>query len=320
MEIGGTVGVPGIGLDVVMPVMEWVTVRAGFTYMPHVDLRSNFGMSINGLNKKVPADKDKIRRMMSLMEDFTGNPVHKSVDMLFTPNASNLKVLVDFMPFKNNRKWAFTAGFYIGNTTICKASNAESANNTLAAVNLYNSFYVKAITGEPISYQKSDGTMGDFNLDGDFMDKFCRTGMMGMPLGYFPNGDKAIMVPNKNNMAKAKLEACCFRPYIGAGYKTPISTDGRWNLKVDAGMLFMGGTPHVYVDNVYRLPKNTNIDGYFYDIVYYDENYEEHTRTPQTIDLTRDVKGIKGKVGNFVKIAKAFPVLPNISCTITYRL
>lgn len=323
MEIGATAGVPGLGLDVTLPVTDWMSVRTGFICMPNFEIPSNFGLETTSM-RGTPHSSDKRRRMINLMKDFTGNDVDDNVEMLFTSQACNFKLLIDIMPFSRHKEWSFTAGFFVGNANVLSAKNSETGNNTLSSVNLYNSLYVKAITGEPIHYEKGDGTMGDFNLfepGSEMQERICTSGMMGMPLGTFSNGDRAVMVPDKNNMAKARMVTNSFRPYLGAGYKTPLTKDKRLSLKVDAGVLFWGGKPHVYVDNVYRLPANTLNNGYYYDIVYYDEvTYEEHKRTPQTIDLTRDVHNIKGRVGNLVDLVKKFPVLPNLSVTLSYRL
>ena len=49
-----------------------------------------------------------------------------------------MNLLVDVFPFKNNKHWHFTAGFYWGNSTIGKAYNTTEDMPSLVAVGIYN--------------------------------------------------------------------------------------------------------------------------------------------------------------------------------------
>ena len=85
--------------------------------------------------------------------------------------------------------------------------------------------------------------------------------------------------------------------------------------------MFLGGSPHVYVDNVYRV--NTTDD---YDMISWDmEKFFETgdgwvEQIPQRIDLTRDVTDIPGKVGDMVSTIKKFKCWPVLGVTFSYRL
>ena len=334
MDLGVTLSVAGIGADIAMPVGDYVRLRTGFTYMPHFTLTSNFGVEMNGAS----LNDSQRRRMKDMMRHFTGTEMQDNVDMDMQPTWNNFKFLVDFMPIPGNRHWSVTAGFYAGPSRIGRAVNAEDATPTLAAVNMYNSMYMKACKGLPmLQYEDSRGNMHDADLPQDMIDRLLSAGMMGMPLGHFADGDKAMMVPNENSVAKATMEVSKFRPYIGLGYNTALSPDGKWKLSVDAGVMFWGGKPKVYVDNVYKLKSIVcDADYWYYDttwmqIEWVDENtffpvFDENGEViyedvqPQRIDLTRDVSDIRGKVGDMVKTVKKFTCLPMVGITVSHSL
>ena len=175
---------------------------------------------------------------------------------------------------------------------------------------------MKACKGESmLVYEDSRGNMHDADLPQDMIDRLLSAGMMGMPLGHFADGDKAMMVPDRNSVAKATMEVSKFRTYVGLGYNTALSPDGKWKLSVDAGVMFWGGKPKVYVDNVYKLDAAAD-----YDMGYFDDNWEWVDAEPQRIDLTRDVSDIRGKVGDMVKTVKKFKCLPMVGITISHTL
>ena len=334
MDLGVTFSAAGIGADITMPVGDYVRLRTGFTCMPHFTLTSNFGVEMNGTS----LNDSQRRRMKDMMRNFTGTEMQDNVDMDMQPTWNNFKLLVDFMPIPGNRHWSVTAGFYAGPSRIGKAMNTEEATPTLAAVNMYNSLYMKACKGESmLEYEDSRGTMHEASFPPDFDGRLITAGMMGMPLGHFADGDKAMMVPNRNSAAKATMEVSKFRPYLGLGYNTALSPDGKWKLSVDAGVIFWGGKPKVYVDNVYRLKSiESDADYWYYDttwmqIEWVDENifvpvFDENGEViyedvqPQRIDLTRDVSDIRGKVGDMVKTVKKFKCLPMVGITISHTL
>jgi len=164
------------------------------------------------------------------------------------------------------------------------------------------------------------------------------------------------MVPKKDGSVRAEMEISKVRPYLGVGYNTHLSRDKRWNLNVDAGVLFLCGKPKVYVNNVYAIDENAlkeyevtivpekTIFGVTipaviemkpsYDIVHlnylnYDftKTSDEQTEkmyyvdgTRSKVDLMRDLRDIPGKVGDMVDMISKLKVYPNISVTVSYRL
>lgn len=327
MDLGVNVSSTGIGADIAMPVGNYVRLRAGFTYMPKFNFNSSFGIDFMG-----DISDDKLRRMKDVMHDFSGQTIRDKVDLKMKPTWCSFKFLVDVFPIPNNKHWNITAGFYAGPARIGEAVNDESAISMLAAVNMYNNIYAKACLGEYLyNVEFEDGTIhhGDIPLASEFV----RTGMMGMPLGRFADGDRAMMVPSENCMAKAEMEVSKFRPYVGIGYNTNLSKDGRWKMALDAGVLFWGGKPKVYVDNVYKVKSIEEDDQYYYyntkwlpkdengDFCFDgDGNLISIDAPTQRIDLIRDVTGIPGKVGDMVDTVKKFKCWPVLSFTVSYKL
>lgn len=313
LDVGLTVSSTGLGAELTTPVGDLVRLRAGFTVMPRFTLTSNFPVEVNSQE----IWEDKKRRMQDMMENFMGYSIRDNVDMKMTPTWGSFKFLVDFMPIPGNKHWNVTLGFHAGPSRIGKAINAESGSPTLAAVNAYNSLYVKACKGEPmIVYEDNYGRMHEADLPPNFGDRLIKMRMAGMPLGYFPDGDRAMMVPDRYFRAQAEMRVNKVRPYLGLGYNTTLSADGAWRLTVDAGVLFWGGHPRVYVDNVYKVNKSSDSDMGSWDT----ETWEWIDATPQRIDLTRDVTNIPGKVGSMVRLAKKFDVCPHIGITLSRRI
>lgn len=311
MDLGVNVSSTGIGADIAMPVGNYARVRAGFTYMPKFNISSNFGVDFMG-----EMDDDKLRRMKDMMSYFTGEPMKDNIDMNMTPTWPQFKFLVDIMPFKNNKHWNLTVGFYAGPSTIGEAVNDPSGNTTLVGINMYNNMYIKACKGEPMfRYEDSNGHYHSFDVQG-LDGRLVEARMMGAYMGNFPDGSRAVMVPDNNNQARAELSVSKIRPYLGLGYTTSLSRDQRFKLAVDAGVMFMGGSPSVYIDNVYRVDSTEP-----YDIISWDnEKFEWVEKTPQRIDLTRDVTDVPGKVGDMVSTIKKFKCWPVLSITFTHRL
>ena len=316
MNLGVNVSSTGIGADIALPVGDYVRVRAGFTYMPKFNINSNFKVDFTG-----NVSEDKFRRMKDMMSYVTGEPMKDNIDMKMSPTWTQFKFLIDVMPFKNNKHWSLTLGFFAGPSAIGEAVNDPTDCATLVGINMYNNMYIKACKGEPLfRYEDSNGKYHSLDVGG-LSDHLIEARMMGAPMGTFADGSKAIMVPNRYNQAEAEMTISKFRPYLGLGYNTLLSKNGKWRMDVDAGVMFLGGSPHVYVDNVYHV--NTSDD---YDMISWDMDKFLETgdgwveQTPQRIDLTRDVTDIPGKVGDMVSTIKKFKCWPVLGITFSYRL
>ena len=331
MDVGVNVGTVGIGIDVAMPVGDYVRIRAGYEYMPSIKFTSDFKIETRGgsigkfIDKMKTIDVDKkmeevgvdlsdpkFSEYKALFDKFRNVELKDRVTMNMKPNVHQFKFLVDVLPFKNNKHWSFTAGFFVGPSTSGKAHNQDKETLLLEGVTAYNDLYVRYC---------QNGIAGNYHEKLD--DLFYNNGVAGIPLGHFADGDKAIMVPGAGGVAKAEMQLGNFRPYLGLGYNTHLSKDKRWNLNVDAGVLFLCGKSHVYVDNVYKIDESKiDIDNYVFDILRPNADWTDYVvdKPLQQVDLLHDVENIPGKVGDMVHKVKNFKVYPNASVTFSYRL
>ena len=369
MDIGVNVGTVGIGIDLAVPVTNYVRIRAGYNYMPRVTINSDFsvktqsGEGVSDFLKKfanATSQQELIAKIEKKLEDYQidiSDPKYSKTKALFDyynsmtpaelprevlttlqkvfdyyygttsaelsqlsakdevtaglrPNLHQFKLLVDVMPFKNNKHWTFTAGIFVGPTVVGDACNKEKETISLKTISAYNELYLLSCRGEL--------------PNGNHITTLENSGVAGFNLGNFKDGDMAFMVPDANDEARAEMEVNKVRPYVGIGYNTYLSRNKRWKLNVDAGVLFIG-KPHIYVNNVYKIDNsNINRDEWKWDIVRFDEEKEEFiTDKPlQKVDLTTDLdtSSIPGKVGSMTRFISKFKVYPNISVGVSYRL
>jgi hypothetical protein len=346
MDIGVNVGTVGIGIDLAVPVTNYVRIRAGYNYMPRVTINSDFsvktqsGEGVSDFLKKfanATSQQELIAKIEKKLEDYQidiSDPKYSKTKALFDyynsmtpaeqsqlsakdevtaglrPNLHQFKLLVDVMPFKNNKHWTFTAGIFVGPTVVGDACNKEKETISLKTISAYNELYLLSCRGEL--------------PNGNHITTLENSGVAGFNLGNFKDGDMAFMVPDANDEARAEMEVNKVRPYVGIGYNTNLSRNKRWKLNVDAGVLFIG-KPHIYVNNVYKIDNsNINRDEWKWDIVRFDEEKEEFiTDKPlQKVDLTTDLdtSSIPGKVGSMTRFISKFKVYPNISVGVSYRL
>ena len=350
-DVGVNVGTLGIGVDVTVPVGDYVRVRAGYNYMPRFTFHSNLlietcqgkisdyfeklkNLNIENTIRDFGLDPDlpEFQKYKDMANDFRNVTPREQVSIDLRPTLHQFKFLVDVMPFKNKR-WSFTAGFFAGPSKVGEACNQESETLLLKAVTEYNEQYI-----EYLSNGEDFAGHGKVN---ELSQLFTSNGVAGVPLGYFADGRKAIMVPGKGGSVRAEMKTSKVRPYLGFGYNTHLSRDKKWNLNVDAGVLFLCGKPKVYVNGVYAIDENapkTLIDKTYgfpmpnYDIIHpnidYDYDSEDESQEmyfvdkplSQDIDLMRDLHNIPGKVGDMVNTISKFKVYPNISVSVSYRI
>lgn len=307
LDVSVTAGTPGIGIDVASPIGDYVQLRAGYEIMPHFDARMEFNLTIGGKPaRSYDADGNReittFDKMKDFLYGFTGYDVEDHVDMIGTPNLSNFKLLVDVFPFKQNKHWHFTAGFYWGPSKFATAVNSTESMVSLLSVGMYNRMYEKAVAGDPLIDLESMGyygvSYGDEVTD-ILYDKIKGFGRLGFSLGTFKHdvydsdgnlihqkGDAYIVEPGSDSMVRVKAKSNAFKPYLGFGYGGKLfKKDDSWKVSFDCGAMFWGGTPDLYVH-----------DG---------------------VNLTKDVEGIGGQVGDYVSLIKAFKVYPVLSLRLT---
>ena len=285
-----TVGSTGLGFDLASPMGEYAQLRAGFSFMPHIHYKMNFEVQVGDDASK---SKSKFQTLSGLLKDMTGYQVDNSVDMIGVPTYYNFNLLVDVFPFKNNKHWHFTAGFYWGNSKIGKAYNTTEDMPSLVAVGIYNNMYEKAINNETfvtINYNGNPMAITDNPEYQDYLyEKFREYGRMGVWIGnHVSDGSPYIVEPDENSMVKAEVRVNTFKPYLGFGYGGRLfKGDDRYKISFDCGAMFWGGTPSIL--------------------------------THDGTDLAKDVEDVKWKVGDYVRLikgVKAFPVL-NVRITRT---
>ena len=90
------------------------------------------------------------------------------------------------------------------------------------------------------------------------------------------------MEGDANNMVIVKAKSNSFKPYLGVGYGGRLLKNrDDWKVSVDAGVMFWGGKPDLYLHD------GTN--------------------------LTKELINIKGQVGDYVDLSKKFTVFPTLS-------
>lgn len=301
IELAANIGTTGLGLEVASPMTKWTKLRVGFDWMPRFTVGMNFQMS-GYVDGQVNDKFDKIQDMMYKMSGMT---IDQTVEMESKPTMTTFRLLVDVYPFKNNRHWHFTAGFFVGGNTMGKSLNKITEMPSLLALNMYDRMYKKVTADDFIDNVIDDPNYladltGLSSLEGvgldpevaiELQDKFQSMGQLGVhvgDLGYDKDGKPIpyMMMPDKDGTVSAKAKVNRFRPYLGFGYGGALSSDGKWEASFDAGVQFWGGAPKV-----------TTHDG----------------------TVLNDLVNLRGKVGNYMDFMKAIPVYPTIDFRISYR-
>lgn len=286
-----TMGTTGLGLDMATPMGEYAQLRAGFSFMPHIHYKARFEVQIGDDPIK---SNQKFQTLSKVLNDMTGYQVNNYVDVIGVPTFYNFNLFVDVFPFKQNKHWHFTAGFYWGNSQIAKAYNTTEDMPSLVAVGIYNTMYEKAIKKEPFATVYYKGVAHPITDDPEYQDmlydKFMEYGRMGVRIGdYVSDGSPYIVEPDQNSMVKAQVRANAFKPYVGFGYGGRlIKGDDRYKVSFDCGAMFWGGNPSVI--------------------------------THDGTDLANDVENIRGNVGTYVKLIKAVKVFPVLNVRFTRSL
>ena len=81
-------------------------------------------------------------KAQDLLKSLTGYDVDQNVTIDGKPTMYTFKFLVDVYPFRNNKHWHFTAGFYLGNKKIAKAVNAIEESTTMVSVGILETMWI----------------------------------------------------------------------------------------------------------------------------------------------------------------------------------
>ncbi len=301
LELAANIGTTGLGLEIASPMTKWTKLRVGFDYLPQFTIPMNFEMS-SYVDGKV---SDKFEKIQDLMYSLSGMTIDQEINMESKPTMATFRLLVDVYPFKNNRHWHFTAGFFVGGKSVGKSINKITEMPSLLALNMYDRLYQTITSDEFLDKVQDDPHFlyeltGISALDGEFLsyytavelqDKMLAMGKLGVHVGDYrldENGNPVpyMMMPDKDGTVSAKAKVNRFRPYLGFGYGGALSNDGKWEASFDAGVQFWGGAPKV-----------TTHDG----------------------TVLNNLTNLRGKVGSYMDIMKAIPVYPTIDFRISYR-
>ena len=306
LDVGLSMGVTGIGVELSMPVGNSVRVRTGYDWMPQFHKNMSFGIQVgNEVENKYDSQGNRVEtkfdKLAKSLEEFTGNKIDDQVELIGKPTLNNWKVLVDVYPLRN-KQWHVTAGFFLGPANIAKAYNRTEEMQSLLALDMYNNIHDKVENEEPI-------------FNGVVLDRYegagktiLEYGRMGMGVGEYKNifeTDEAgnvvlddqgnpvrktyIMEPDNDGMVKATMRVNSFKPYLGFGYRGLVNKrDKRTYIAFDCGVLFWGGKPKVI--------------------------------THDGVDLVNDLVNVRGSVGDYVDLVRKFTVCPHISVSISRTL
>lgn len=288
LDLALNVGTTGLGLELATPVTEWVKLRAGVDWVPPFTVPMSF--DIHSYTDGGKINSSNFHKAQELMTSISGYEIDDAVIMDGTPTMTTFKFLVDVYPFKNNRHWHFTAGFYAGNRQVGKARNTIEEMPSLLAIGIYNRLYEYVMETDFVETPLPIPGYGDFYLDPDLGDKLKEKltdfGRLGVHMGDYKDGTPYIMEPGKDGLLRAKALVNAFRPYIGFGYGGAISADKRWNASFDCGAMMWGGSPDVI--------------------------------THDGVNMMTQLVDVPGKVGRYLEIMRAMKVYPVISFRLAY--
>ena len=314
LDLSLTAGTTGIGFDVASPMGNYLRLRAGFSIMPRFQKDLHFDIQVGD---DAATSAQKFNTLRGYLKDFLGQDVDDQVTMVGRPTYSNFNLLVDVFPFKKNKHWYFTAGFYLGKDNIADCINDLSVSSTLTCVNIYNKIYNDFnqievgkrtelnLFGRDIVIDLADPDfphmeIGDEWIDLDpsnldqsipirMRDRLRNCGDMKIHVGDFKDGTPYYMYPDDNCTVSAKGFANVFKPYLGFGYGGRLSKKSdKYFISFDCGAMFWGGKP---------------------DIITHDG-----------VNLTHDLINIRGSVKDYVDLISAFKVMPVLNLRISRRI
>lgn len=308
LDVGISIGSMGIGLELKTPVTKWAAIRAGVDWLPRFSMPMSFNLNTYsiGADGKLESSNN-FNHVASMLYDMTGLRIDETVHMKGRGSMTNFKFIIDVFPIPNNNHWHVSAGFYAGTSKIADAYNTYQEKPTLVGINIYNRAYeyfdnLESIYNVPVG----GGVYMNPDLVEKLQDRFREYGRMGIHIGDFSHdmvgsdgkiiykeGDPYIMEPAPDGTISAKAFVNHFKPYVGAGYSTHLDKNKKWYFSVDVGALFWGGKPDVI-------------------------NYDYSKNIP--VNFTKDLVNIRGKVGDYMKTIKAFPVYPVLALKVSYSI
>lgn len=279
LDVYGSISTLGLGIGVATPLGEDFRLRAGINYMPPLMSKHLHGQVFVGKDNRHFSDAQK------LMEKEKGYEMKDNVAMTGKWEMFNGKVLVDYFPLDDEKKFRITAGIYFGPSRIAKITTDAESTATLACIAAYNKLYDQA----------SDKRIRTWGKAGLYMGTYANDIVDGNGNILHTAGDPYLMMPDENGQLSIDVKTNSIKPYLGVGYELSFKSLGlqkkkdTWKLAVDAGVLIWGGSPSVEVST----------DG---------------------IDLVKDIDNIPGQKGDYIKKIKKFVVYPMLGISVIYHI
>lgn len=332
LSVSATAGTTGIGGEIAVQPTEWLNVRAGGTYMPHINVPRKLTLQVGDHIDKW-ADKhdqhgnvipSRFDRMSDFLYDITGYRTDEYVRINRRPVMNNGHVVLDFSPIRSNRNWHISAGLYVGSRHFITGENDLRESPVLVGVNVYNNIYQKVIDGQPIMMGSKE-----LPIPASIQQMIRDYGRMTVNVGTFRHdildeqgnvlhqaGDKFYLEPDANSLIAVDCRVRPVRPYVGIGYMGALSKrSDHWKIGFDAGMLIWGGHPTITMTRTEHFTTTDPKSGKATTInQYYDIDVTRDIDFSQNFELT--YKRILKEV-NFMKALWAYPVL---ELKLSYRI
>lgn len=323
LDISLTAGSTGVGVDFSTPISSWLSVRAGASTTPRINMPSTYKLQVGDQPEKQKYDKNgnpiqtRFQKMADLMYQITGSNIDQKIRINRNPVFDNIKLLFDIHPLRN-KSWHATVGFYYGSSNLFHCENDIRECTSLTGVSMYNNLHRMAMNNEPISIGNDD-----VYLNSTIVSYFKLYGKMGVNMGNFvndildeegniihPKGSIFLLEPNADNLIIADGRINRFRPYIGVGYSGKMIKDNdHWRIGVECGVMSLGSHPTVTTS---RKEQTTTYDSATYTYTTTSQYYE--------IDLTRDLTNLPSSVSHQVNLIRHLSVFPVAELRLTYRL
>jgi hypothetical protein len=339
LDLGLSVGAPGIGVELSAPLSDNMRLRSGLSFMPRMEVPMRFAIQVGD---DANASKSKFEKLSGLLTSMTGYEVDDAIDMIGKPTYWNWNVMFDVFPLKD-KHWHLTAGFFLGPSKIAKAYNVTEDMPSLMAVGIYNNMYKKLVNDETLSnpmarygVQLIDlSALGDkykdITLDPEtidlLFDAFKSAGRMGIHVGDYTHD---VLYDEDVYMTKTETDE------YGDPVETKTLLHAKGDVKYPAGSPYMmepdgdsmakaaifvnSFKPYLGVGYSGRLLKNSDRYLVSFDCGAMFWGGTPSIKTHDGTDLAKDVTNIEGKVGDYVKGIKGFKVMPVFNLRISYRL
>lgn len=331
LDLSVTAGTTGIGIDVASPIGDMFQLRGGFAIMPRVNYKMHFTVQVGD---DPATSQSKFDRLNNYYYELFETKVDNHITMIGRPTYSNFNLFLDVFPFKNNRHWHFSAGFFLGKEEIADAINDLNASQALVAINMYNNnhviskMYDKILeeimslkddpsTGPP--HIEIDGQRIDFDPDfikgvqnklsqvdkerviNSILQKYNLTERMAIPIGTFNKTvtDSKGVVHNAGEVYYMEPDVNC-----------TVSAKGYSNVfKPYLGFGYGG-----------RLLKKSDRYYVSFDCGAMFWGGSPDIITHEGINITKDLDNIRGDVGDYVDTFNKFKVMPVLNVRFTKRI